>query len=193
MKRIFVPVLALVLTLSVGCNNANTDEKTDHVEMAENANEQKAENAGLGEQVEDDHEFMVAAASGGLMEVELGKMASDNAASAQVKQFGRSMVTDHGKANEELKALAAKKNITIPAMPGNDHEEEINDLKTKKGADFDKAYMNLMVKAHNEDVNKFEEAANGAKDPEIKAFAAKTLPVLKQHHEMAKKINDGLK
>ncbi|TDH19971.1 DUF4142 domain-containing protein [Segetibacter sp. 3557_3] len=190
MKKIFMPLMALTLSFAVACNS---EQKTDSTEVAEEKNEQKADSSNMGDKMEDDHEFMVEAASGGLMEVQLGTLASQNAASAKVKQFGQTMVKDHTKANEELKALAAKKNITIPPTPGSDHQKHIDELKAKKGAEFDKDYMSMMVKDHEEDVRNFEEAANNAKDPEIKAFAAKTLPTLKQHHQMAETIHNGLK
>lgn len=190
MKKLFMPLVALSFLFAVSCNNAETKDST---EAAEEANEQKMEAANAGEKMEDDNEFMVEAASGGLMEVELGKLAATNGASAQVKEFGAKMVTDHGQANEELKALAAQKGITIPSTPGADHQKHIDDLREKRGADFDKAYMSMMIDDHEKDVKNFEEASNDSKDADIKAFAAKTLPVLKQHHEMAKTIKDGLK
>jgi len=190
MKKIFVPGRALVMHLAMACNN---EQKTDSTEVAEEKNEQKADSSNMGNDMEKDADFLVNAASGGLMEVELGQYAATNAASASVKEFGQRMVTDHSKANEELKALAAQKNITIPSTPGEDHQEHITSLKAKKGADFDKDYMDMMVKDHDEDVSKFEKMANDAKDPDIKAFAAKTLPVLKEHQQMAKRIHDGMK
>ena len=190
MKKWLLPIMAISLMFAVACNN---NDKTDSTEIAEEKNEQKADSANMGEKMEDDHEFMVEAASGGLMEVELGQLAAQNASSAKVKEFGQRMVKDHSKANEELKSLAAQKNITIPSTPGEKHQNHINDLKEKKGADFDKVYMRMMVEDHEEDVKKFEDVANNAKDAEIKAFASKTLPVLKEHHQMSKSIKDGLK
>ena len=190
MKKLFMPLLALSLMFAVGCNNAETKDST---EVAEEANEQKADSTNAGKKMEDDHEFMIFAASGGLMEVELGKLASTNASSAKVKDFGTKMVTDHSKANQELMVLASQKNISIPSTPGTDHQKHIDDLREKKGAEFDKAYMSMMVMDHEEDVKKFEEASTDGKDADVKAFAAKTLPVLKQHHAIAKTINDEMK
>ncbi len=190
MKKIFMPVLALAMGFAVACNST---EQKDSTEVAEDINEQKADSTNAGEGTEETMEFMVTAASGGLMEVELGKLALQNASSAKVKEFGQGMITDHSKANEELKALAMQKNIAIPSTPGEKHQGHINDLKDKKGADFDKAYMKLMVEDHEEDVEKFEKEAQNGAEPDVKAFAAKTLPVLKHHHEMAKSIKDGMK
>ncbi|WP_246113180.1 DUF4142 domain-containing protein [Segetibacter aerophilus] len=141
----------------------------------------------------EDREFVMEAASGGLMEVALGKIAATNAASAQVKEFGRMMVTDHTKANAELKAVAAKKNVTVSPHPMEKHQKHIDELQAKKGADFDKAYVEMMVDDHKEDVSKFEDEASKGNDADVKVFATKTLPVLKKHLEHIQKIQDGMK
>ena len=142
---------------------------------------------------DDDAEFITKAASGGMMEVTLGKIAAEKATSPEVKSFGNHMVTDHSKANDELKALAASKNITLPTMLSEDHQKIVDDLSTKTGMDFDKAYMEEMVDDHKEDVENFEEAAKEAKDPDIKAWAAKTVPTLKMHLDMAKTTHEKVK
>lgn len=140
-----------------------------------------------------DGTFILDAASGGLMEVELGRTASTTATSPQVKEFGRMMVTDHTKANTELKAITAKKNITLPAAPTGKNRDHMNDLMAKKGADFDKAYVNMMVDDHKEDISKFQDEAKNGKDPDIKAFASKTLPVLQKHLASIQTIQKGMK
>lgn len=189
MKKIFLPFMALLITFTVACNNA---ENQDATEMAEEKNEQKMDSTNT-ENMEEDQEFMVEAASGGLMEVQLGTLAAQNAASPRVKEFGQMMVKDHTAANTEMMAMAEKKNISLPAAPGEDHQHHIDGLKDKKGVEFDKDYMSMMVKDHEEDIENFEKASQNAKDAELKAFATKTLPILKQHLEMAKSINEGLK
>jgi len=143
--------------------------------------------------LESDSSFAMEAASGGLMEVQLGKMAQTKGSAAEVKNFGQKMVTDHGKANAELKTIAAAKNITLPTALASKHQEHINELQGKTGAEFDKAYMDLMVEDHEEDIEAFEKEVNKGSDAEIKAFASKTLPVLKMHQEMAKTIHGKMK
>lgn len=149
--------------------------------------------SGTDTSMADDRDFVMEAASGGLMEVTLGKLAQTNAASAQVKEFGQMMVTDHTKANTELKAVASKKNLTVSPTPAEKQQKMIDDLKTKKGADFDKAYVDMMVDDHKEDVSKFQDEANKGNDADVKAFAAKTLPVLQKHLDHIQKIQDGMK
>jgi putative membrane protein len=190
MRKTILPIFLATSLLVASCGGNETKDST---EAAENKNEQKMDQQPGNNNTKDDQEFLVEAASGGLMEVQLGQIAQTNAASPKVKEFGQQMVTDHSKANDELKALAASKNITIPTTPGEDHQKHINDLKDKKGADFDKAYMSMMVDDHEEDVKKFDNEANKGNDAEIKSFAARTVPILRHHLEMAKSVNDAVK
>jgi putative membrane protein len=188
-KLTFGSLLGLALWLGYGCN---PEKKADTVETAEEATEARTDTmAGAAEDsVEEASEFMIKAASGGMMEVELGRLAEKNASHADVKAFGKRMVDDHSKANEELKTLAASKNVTLPAAPGEDHQKHITDLSALKGADFDKRYIDLMVKDHEEDIEAFDEAAKEEEmDADVKAFAQKTLPTLRAHHDLAKKLN----
>ncbi len=189
MKKIVLPLIFFSLTFGMSCNNA---QKEDSTEVAEEKNEEKQDSTNT-EKLEDDQEFVVKAASGGLMEVELGKIAAQNAASAKVKEFGQRMVKDHSKANDELKALASAKNISIPATPGEDHQKHIDNLKAKKGAEFDKDYIDMMVDDHEEDIKDYEKAASDGKDAQIKAFAQSKVLILKQHLEMARSAKDAVK
>jgi putative membrane protein len=135
--------------------------------------------------------FMTKAASGGTMEVQLGQYAQEQAQSQRVKDFGAMMVRDHTKANDELKSLASTKNVTLSDSLMPDHKRHVTALKTKKGAAFDKAYMTMMVQDHQKDVQEFEKASNNLSDGEVKAFATRTLPVLRAHLDSATAINKG--
>jgi putative membrane protein len=125
------------------------------------------------------------AARGGMAEVELGQLASDKAESSAVKQFAQRMVTDHGKANDELKSLAQSKNIMLPTDLDAKHKATKDRLSKLSGAQFDRAYMQDMVSDHQKDVSEFKKQSTSAKDPELKAWAAKTLPTLQEHLQMA--------
>ena len=140
----------------------------------------------------DSHEdFMHEAAQGGMAEVEMGKLASQKAQNPEVKKFGQMMVTDHTKANEELKGIATKKSVPLPADIGT-HKSSMDKLSSLSGAEFDKAYVQMMVEDHEKDVAAFQRQADSGTDPEVKAFAAKTLPTLKKHltaiQEISKKM-----
>jgi putative membrane protein len=132
-----------------------------------------------------DQHFVMEAAKGGLAEVELGRLAADKASSDDVKKFGQRMVDDHGKANDELKSLAETKNITLPTALDSKDKEKMDRLSKLSGDAFDRAYMQEMVKDHKKDVNEFRTESKSGKDPDIKSWAAKTLPTLEEHLKMA--------
>lgn len=186
MKKLFYLSAIVAGFTFQACNNQQSSN--DSVDSAEAINDSTLAHSG-------DHssDFLIETASGGLMEVELGKLAQSNASSQRVKNFASMMVTDHTKANNELMALAQSKNITLPATMGEDHQEMMNDLKGKTGAEFDKAYMEMMVEDHKEDIENFEEASEDTKDADVSAFASKTLPVLKMHADSAKAIHEAVK
>ncbi|MEP6848933.1 MAG: DUF4142 domain-containing protein, partial [Acidobacteriota bacterium] len=140
-----------------------------------------------------DEDFIKNAAIGGMSEVELGKLAASKATNAEVKKFGQMMVTDHTKANTELKALAAKKNFQIATETDSSHKSTLTTLQGKSGADFDKNYVDDMVSDHEKDVKEFQDKAQNAKDPDVKAFAAKTLPTLQKHLDAIKAIQAKMK
>ena len=137
--------------------------------------------------------FVHEAAIGGMTEVKLGNLAQQQASNEQVKQFGARMVKDHSKANDELKQVASRKGIEIPTELDSKHQKDVNGLQKKQGADFDRAYMDHMVKDHKKDVSEFKKEANSGKDPDVKAFAAKTLPTLQEHLQMAESTHASLK
>lgn len=138
-----------------------------------------------GQFSEKDWKFITEAARGGMAEVELGQLAKDKASDPNIKSFGDKMVADHKKANDELKQIVARKGATLPANLTHHDTRMVDRLQKATGADFDKEYAKAMVKDHETDVKEFEKAAQSADDPDIKAFAQKTLPTLQEHLKMA--------
>lgn len=201
MKKISFLLLAGTIGFLSACNS-NTSP--DSVDSAKEANKEKDssvtepyyENYKTDTTVagpilpvdKDAANFAVDVANGGMMEIELGNYAQQNAADDRVKAFGAMMAKDHTLANNELQAIASSKNITLPASIGNDTKKEIEKLMKKTGKDFDKAYMSMMLDDHKKDVSAFEKNAKECKDTAIKKFAIKTLPVLKVHLDSAKAI-----
>lgn len=180
-------LLALLVASGLTLQSCGSSEKKDSEERAEQANEATSTSD------DDDSEFAVKAASGGMLEVELGRLAQEKAQSQQVKDFGAMMVKDHSMANDELKSLATSKNITLPTTLGEDHQKHVNELAKLSGKEFDEKYVSLMVDDHKEDIDEFEEASKDAKDPDIKALATKTLPTLKEHLAKIQAIHDAMK
>lgn len=137
-----------------------------------------------------DRKFMEKAAIGGLAEVQMGQLAKDHGMSDEVKSFGNRMVTDHGKANEELKSLASSKGISLPTDLDRKHKSKMDKLAKLQGPDFDRAYMKDMVSDHKKDVSEFKKESKKAKDADLQKFASSTLPTLEEHLAMAEKTHD---
>src|SRR5438874_8857980 len=128
-----------------------------------------------------DKKFAENAAKGGMMEVAWGREAASKGQSNDVKQFGNRMVTDHSKANGELKEIASKKGIKLP------NQESGASFKT------DKSYMDMMVADHQKDLAEFQQEAKNGSDPDLKAFADKTSKVVASHLSEARRIDKELK
>lgn len=174
---------------TIACNQSN-----DSVDQAQERTEERFEDTAMEDRRVEAADFVTRAASSSMMEVEAGKLAQQRATNPQVKEFASMMVKDHTAANEELRKLATSKNITLPDSMGNDHMDHMRDLREKQGAEFDREYMDKMVTAHDNDISMFEDVAEDQEypDAEVKAFANKTLPKLREHHQRAQQIRDGL-
>jgi putative membrane protein len=136
-----------------------------------------------------DREFVTEVAGGGLAEVKLGELAKERAASPEVRKFGERMIDDHNRANQELMALLRKKGMDVSTkeMPKK-AQETFDRLSQLKGAEFDRAYIKDMLKDHREDVALFEAMSKSGSDPDLRAFAIKTLPTLREHYQLARKL-----
>jgi putative membrane protein len=147
-----------------------------------------AETENKGQLSAKDYRFVAEAARGGTMEVELGELAVQKGASESVRHFGQQMVTDHKRVNEELRAITSRKGATLPAQLSHSENSSLAHLQKVTGRDFDKAYAHHMVKEHQADVKDFQEAAKDLNDPELRAFAQKTLPTLEEHLRLARDV-----
>ena len=141
---------------------------------------------------EDAKKFTNEAAAGGLFEVEMGAIAQRNASSKAVKDFGKMMVDDHTQLNQELQALANKKNVPLPTEITNNQKDDTSKLGKETGSKFDKNYISMMVKDHEEDIDAFKKAGDDIKDQEYKDLITKALPVLQKHLDAAKAIKDKM-
>ena len=182
-----------------GNMNTNTNTNTNTRANSNRSGNRNSGNTGgatggqvsMGNLNSQDRDFLMDAAMGGIMEVEMGRMAAQLGSSDAVKQFGRRMVDDHSQANTELMSLASSKGITLPTALDQKHQQEMRKMQRMKGADFDRAYMKTMVSDHTKDVSGFEKQSTRGTDPDLKAFASKTLPTLQEHLQLARSINDA--
>jgi putative membrane protein len=200
MKRIIIQTMALgTLAFLFSCGGADTDSK----QIADSTNQAKIDSAKKADttastqnnmaELKPDAKFAVAAADGGMLEVQLGKLAIEKGTTTQIKKLGALMVKDHSKANEELAAKAKEKNITLPATLSDKCQKTLADLSEKNGKAFDKAYADLMVSDHKEDIGEFKKEAENGNDSTMTQWARATIPTLEHHlsmSEQAKKSTD---
>ena len=192
--------LLFAIALLAACRGENSTTTTDTISTSAtettgttSTTSTGSTGGGISSLVSKDKEFFIAAAQGSMSEVALGHMAGEKATNPDVKAFGARMITDHGRATEDLKQLALKKGLALPAVVGEEASKTADDLVNKVGRDFDRSYMTEMIRDHEKDVKEFEAAASAVTDPDLKAWAAQTLPTLREHLEMAKQVESKLK
>jgi putative membrane protein len=196
MKNLSNLCFAASLALFVlSCNNSQQDATRD----AKDSNATKMDSTGTDTSgagktspmpasvSKDDATFVVNAANAGMTEVQLGQLAQQKGMAKDVKEYGAMMEKDHTAAGDKLKALAASKNITMPAAISPEMQKNIDDLQQKSGKDFDKAYINMMVDDHKKVISEFEDESKKGSDADIRAFADSTLHTLRHHLQEAEK------
>lgn len=196
MKKILSIAASLALAASLGCSKQraeNTDNQIKPSNSPSATDQQVTTNAQSAALNADDRAFLEKAAVGGKAEVELGQLAQEKAQSDDVKQFAQRIVTDHSQANSDLLSMGDKMSLTLPTALDDKTQKEKDKLSKLNGAKFDKEYMKLMVDDHQKDVDEFQKESQNAVNSDVKGFAAKNLPTLQQHLDLAKAIQSKLK
>lgn len=139
-----------------------------------------------------DRKFLTDASQGGMLEVELGKIAAQKSSNPDVKAFGQRMVDDHSKADDQLKQVAAGKGVTLSDKLSPTKQKEVEKYNKLSGAAFDSSYISHMVSDHKQDVAEFQKESKNGKDTDVKSFASNTLPTLEDHLKMAQDISSKL-
>lgn len=191
-KPIFRPfnlMLTLFAAATLSMVSCKDNKPKDTEEVADEQNDEKFDK----NTKENDAEFMVDAAEMDLQEIQLGKLAQERSSNADIKAHGKMMVEDHMKSAEMMKTLAAQKNITLPASVTEDGMDAYKKLNDKKAEDFDEAYIDMMVDAHEDAVTKFENNADRTEDPDIKSWATTALGTLRMHLEHSRALQDKMK
>jgi len=189
-KKVFF--ITVILFIVIACNN----EEKDSVEKADSANKAQIDtdiNQNKMVVDEESSSFLVKAANDGMTEVQLGKLGEKKATSQRVKDFSAMMVHDHSVANDKVKSLAAQKNAILPTSVSDENQKKIDGLSKRTQKDFDRDYMDAMVKDHETTIDMFETAMKNTKDPDVNSFADKTLPILRMHLDSAKSVRSSLK
>jgi putative membrane protein len=188
MKKVFLNML-VVASVMIAASACDPKKADDSKEVAEEQNEKKADDT----QLTKDADFAVDVADAGLFDIQASNLALSKASSSEVKKFAQMVVDSHTAVQNELKSVAAAKNITLPDVMSEECQKKFYDLDQKnKGEDFDKEYVDLMVKEHKDIVEKFEEESDKGNDPELKSWAGEKLATLRAHLERAKTIEDAL-
>jgi putative membrane protein len=136
-----------------------------------------------------DRDFVRMVAEANLAETDAGRLALAKSSNDEVKRFAQHMIDDHTKANAELRALADKKGVRLPAVTDDDHQKDAARMAELKGVDFDRAYAAVMLSDHQKAVALFEQHPGKGKDADVRAYAEKTLPTLRKHLTMAEELN----
>jgi putative membrane protein len=157
-----------------GMNHMSTTDTMNHNDTMNHANAV----ATVGS---DEQDFAKDAAAGGMMEVQLGNIAQKNSSTKAIQDFGKMMVDDHSKINDNLKGLASKKNVALPSTVTEKQQKDIDKLSKETGTEFDKDYVSMMVNDHKDDIAAFKKAGDKMKDADFKDFVIKTLPTLQKH------------
>jgi putative membrane protein len=179
------------MVLAVVACSPDTNQR-DPVADAKFQNEKRIGEQDITKKQEHDAEFMVNSAGQGMLELELSKLAQ-KATTPAVKTFAAQLVQQHADMSNSLKSLADKKSIVLPTGLGADQQEQVKKLSNLGGAAFDKQYMETIVDAHKDDVDSFDDMSDNAYDGDIRGFAAKYLPVLKEHLTAAQQVQDQVK
>lgn len=139
-----------------------------------------------------DRKFIDAAANSSMFEVQVSQLAASKATDPQVRSFANLLVDQHTAATNELVKIANARGVELPPAPRHSLRREIDKLGKKNGAEFDRDFVRRVgIKAHEKDIKTFEKASKDVKDPELRAFAQKSLPMLRDHLAAAQKLRES--
>jgi putative membrane protein len=179
--------VALLACFSLAASPAVIAQTKDGKDAAAKTEQKKG---GLSGQ---DRKYFQEMAQANMAEVETGKLAQQKAANEDVKQFAQHMVQDHGKLLQEQQSMAKQKGVSMPKAPKKEHQSALKKLQGASGGEFDRMYMEQMVKDHERTLKMLQDAAKNAKDPAVKQAAEKAAPEVEKHLDMARKIAEKTK
>lgn len=186
-----IPVIAAALLLLASCGN----EPKDPAEYADSTNEVKNDMKPVESDTQKEtSEFLVKAADGGFAEVAAARVGEEKASDPAVKELASKIIADHTAVNNELVALAAKLNITVPQAPSEERQKKVADLSGKTTKDFDKSFVDAMVDDHKKTISLFKDASEDEDiNVDVKTFINATLPKLDSHLAAAEALQKKIK
>ncbi len=192
MRKVLVRTSVLTLALLVfgmlgfAQSSSSADKSADMGNTS--AQTSTSANSGNGNLNDTDRNFLTKAAQDGLGEVQIAQLAEQKATNDHIKDMSRKLVDDHTKANDQLKDIASKQNLTMPTQPSEKDKDRYDRLSKLSGQQFEQAFLREQVKDHQKDIQEFQNEANNGKDPQLKQFAQQNLSVLQQHLQMAQQM-----
>ena len=189
MKKLFGSLVVFYFIL-LACNDKDdtTETTTTTTSEATDATSSTATSTTNVVTDEKSSDFLKKVTNAGLAEIQLAKLAQQKATIDAVKSFASMLERDHTAVNDQVKTFAGQRNVALPAAPSDDKQKMYTDMEKMTGKAFDKEYISMMVKAHNDGIALFEDTKSNASDVDVKNFADKTLPTLKMHLDSAKAI-----
>jgi len=183
--------MLMALTLLSACpaeqnsKNDRNDVEAQRQEARSNKMQSRLDTATLN--------FLGKTQQGGMTEIELGQLALKRSSNQQVKNFANQLINDHSKANQEVGDLASLKQATLPNALSTEQQAIYNRLQSLSGSAFDREFLKVNIKAHQDTIDSFQEQATYGPDMDVRAMADKTLPTLKMHLQMAQGLAAKLK
>jgi len=171
----------------VACNNTGNNSST-----AKDTINSSTDSTTVATSITTNNKFVYTASAGSMLEVELGKLAQANGGSEGIKNYGKMLEKDHSAANNQLKAIATRENMTLPTAIMPKQKEGMEQILSLTGKEFDKAFIPLMIEDHTKDIAEFREAAESNENASVKAFAEATLPKLEAHLAKAKSLQEKM-
>lgn len=170
-------------------SNKNTDKPNPTSQKTHEGHSAAGTQSGAGSPTlgKQDHMFLMEAARGGMMEVQVAQMAQQKASSDEVKEYARQLEQDHSKANDRLKAIAQERGVSLPSDMAQ-HQTAISSLNNLSGEQFDHAFVRMQVTHHKKDLNQFRREVKNSMDSDLREFATSNLPTLEQHLQKAQTL-----
>ncbi len=185
MKKQFF--LVMITASVIACNN-NSKTTVEKADSTNKANVDTALNNNAVVIDENSSSFIVRVANSGMAETAITSAAQGKAVYEDVKSFAGMLYHDHSALNQQVKDIAARKNIVLPAAMTEDKQKEVYGLLKNTGKNYDKEFIKAMIKNHEAGIDMFQKAVLDAKDADIRAFADKTIPTLRAHLDSAKAL-----
>jgi putative membrane protein len=186
-----VGLIATVLSM-YACKNRNKDS----VEKADSANKTHIDSPAVNTPPvmtdEESSSFLVKAANEGMTEAQLGEMAREKGMNQTIRNFGAMITREHTAMIADIKDLASKRNVTLPEAISADNHKRIDELSARPRKEFDKAYIDVVIKDHESAVDQFSKAGDKVNDTDVKNFINNSLAKLKNHLDSARTVRKTL-